>query len=65
MRQSAETIAIKPHESASMLPPGRYGLVIKGLAYDFSVSGAITATAECLERTEAANSTFYSECRTM
>ncbi len=63
MMQSPEMIAIKPDESASALPPGRYGLVIKGLAYDFTVSGAITATAQCLERTEAANGTFYSECR--
>ena len=32
-------------------------------AFDFTVSGPITHSAHCLERTEAANGTFYSECR--
>jgi hypothetical protein len=45
--------------------PGRYALVVKGQAYDFTVAGEITETAQCLERTEAANGTFYSECRTL
>jgi hypothetical protein len=60
---SAEMIVIKPESDTFVLPPGRYGLVIKGLAYDFTVGGAIREPAQCLERTEAANGTFYSECR--
>jgi hypothetical protein len=56
-------IVIKPEESSLLLPPGRYGLVVNGLAYDFSVDGRVSEPAQCLERTEAANGTFYSECR--
>ena len=42
---------------------GRYALVLKSQAFDFTVSGPITEPGHCLERTEAANGTFYSECR--
>jgi len=45
-----------------VLPAGRYALVIKGQAYDFTVAGPITEAAQCLERVDAANGTFYSEC---
>jgi len=44
------------------LPPGRYVLVIRDQGYDFTVSGKVTDPAQCLERTDAANGTFYSEC---
>jgi hypothetical protein len=37
--------------------------VLKGQAYDFTVDGQITDPAHCMERTEAANGSFYSECR--
>jgi hypothetical protein len=60
---SREMIVIKPENNAFTLPPGRYGLVIDGLAYDFSVDGRVTEPAQCLERTEAANGIFYAECR--
>jgi len=60
-----EMIAITPQDGQFALPPGRYGLVIKGLAYDFTVDGRVTAVAQCLERTQAANGTFYSECRAL
>jgi hypothetical protein len=63
--ESAEMIVIKPDKEDFTLPPGRYGLVIKGQAYDFSVDGRVTATAQCLERIDAANGTFYSECRNL
>lgn len=45
------------------LAPGRYALVLKGLAYDFSVSGALTDPRQCLERLVATNGRFYSECK--
>lgn len=44
-------------------PAGRYSLVLKGQAFDFTVSGPITDPAHCLERTEAANGAYYSECQ--
>lgn len=45
------------------LPPGRYALVLKGQAYDFSVAGTITDPKQCLERVAATNGQFYSECQ--
>jgi hypothetical protein len=62
---SREMILIKPQGDAMVLSPGRYGLIINGIAYDFTVDGPVTEPAQCLERTEAANGTFYAECRTL
>jgi hypothetical protein len=45
------------------LSPGRYALVIKGLAYDFTIAGQATDPRLCLERLLANNGQFYSECR--
>jgi hypothetical protein len=56
-----EMLALEP-ESETTLPAGRYGLVINGIAYDFSVAGEVTDPAQCLERVAAANGTFYSPC---
>ncbi len=61
--ESAEMLMIRPEDSDFVFPSGRYGLVLKGQAYDFTVAGAITEGAQCLERIEAANGSFYSECR--
>jgi hypothetical protein len=55
-----EMMVIKPDGVA--LPPGRYVLVLKRQGYDFTVAGKITEPNQCLERTEAANGTFYSAC---
>jgi hypothetical protein len=56
-----EMLALEP-ESEVALPAGRYGLVINGITYDFSVAGEVTDPAQCLERVAAANGTFYSPC---
>jgi hypothetical protein len=56
-----EMLALEP-ESEIALPAGRYGLVINGIAYDFSVAGDVNDPAQCLERVAAANGTFYSPC---
>ena len=45
-------VLLRPSEPGFMLVPGRYMLVYKNQAYDFSVAGAITDTAQCLEQTE-------------
>jgi hypothetical protein len=63
LSDNPEMLLIRPERSDFDFPAGRYGLVLKGLAYDFTVAGRITERAQCLERTEAANGTFYSECR--
>ena len=65
IRENPEMLLSRPENPEFEFAPGRYALVVKGQAYDFTVAGEITETAQCLERTEAANGTFYSECRTL
>jgi hypothetical protein len=57
-----EMVLIQP-EGTDVLPPGRYALALQSQAYDFTVAGQVKDVAQCLERTEAANGTFYSECQ--
>src|SRR5215471_6663064 len=61
--EGSEILMIKPENEDFVFPAGRYGLVIKGQAYDFTVAGPITEAAQCLEGIKAENGTFYSECR--
>ena len=61
--ENSEMLMIRPENPDFVFPAGRYGLVIKGQAYDFTVAGPITEAAQCLEGVEASNGTFYSECR--
>jgi hypothetical protein len=56
-------VLIQPESATALLPPGRYALALQGQAYDFTVAGQIKDVNQCLERTEAANGTFYSECQ--
>ena len=46
-----------------LLSPGRYALILKDEAYDFSVAGEITDSRQCRESIAAANGTFYTECQ--
>jgi hypothetical protein len=61
--ENSEMLVIRPENADFVLPAGRYALVIKGQAYDFTVAGRITESAQCLEGIKAENGTFYSECR--
>jgi hypothetical protein len=58
-----EMIVIRPQNDGFSLPAGRYALALKSTAYDFTVSGAVTDPAHCLERTDALDTQVYSECR--
>jgi hypothetical protein len=60
--ENSEMLVIRPENVDFVFPAGRYALVIKGQAYDFTVAGPITEAAQCLESVTAANGTFYSEC---
>ena len=60
---SGEMIVIRPEDPEFVFPSGRYALLLNGEAYDFSVDGPITDTAQCLERTDALNAPVYTECR--
>jgi hypothetical protein len=63
LSEGSEMLLIRPENVDFVFPAGRYGLVIKGQAYDFTVAGPITEAAQCLEGIKASNGTFYSECR--
>jgi hypothetical protein len=63
MIENPEMVLFRPENPDFVFPSGRYALVLKGQAFDFTVAGPITEAAHCLERTEAANGAFYSECR--
>ena len=58
-----EMIVIRPAHAELVFPAGRYALVIKNLGYDFTLDGALTDMAHCLERTEAVSAAIYTECR--
>jgi hypothetical protein len=58
-----EMVRISPASAGAVFPAGRYALIFKRLAYDFSVEGPITDLAQCLERTDAVGTVVYSECR--
>jgi hypothetical protein len=57
-----EMVLIQPENPGFELTPGRYVLALNGRGYDFTVPGKVSDAAHCLERTEAANGTFYSDC---
>jgi hypothetical protein len=58
-----EMLLIQPERVDLILPAGRYALVLKNRGYEFTVTGPVTDSSQCLERTEAANGIFYSECK--
>jgi hypothetical protein len=59
-----EMLLIQPDKPDFVLPAGRYVLVLKDQGYDFTVAGKVAEPAQCLERTDAVNGSFYSECLT-
>ncbi|HWX36726.1 MAG TPA: hypothetical protein VNZ53_56105, partial [Steroidobacteraceae bacterium] len=63
LSEGSEMVMIRPENADFAFPAGRYGLVVKGQAYDFTVAGPITEASQCLEGIKASNGTFYSECR--
>jgi hypothetical protein len=58
-----EMLLIQPENADLTLPAGRYVLALKNQGFDFTVAGKITDPWQCLERTDAANGTFYSDCQ--
>jgi hypothetical protein len=58
-----EMLLIQAEDADFALPSGRYVLVLKSQGYDFTVAGKVTDPSQCLERTDAANGTFYSDCQ--
>jgi len=57
-----EMVVMRPDRASFAFPAGRYALVLKKEAYDFTVDGAIHDAAHCLERTDALGGAVYTEC---
>lgn len=45
------------------LAPGRYALLLKGQAYDFTVPGEITDARHCIERVVLTTGVLYTDCK--
>jgi hypothetical protein len=58
-----EMLLVQSDKPDFALPAGRYVLVLGDQGYDFTVAGKVTEPSQCVERTDAANGTFYSECQ--
>jgi hypothetical protein len=58
-----EMLLVQPEDPDFTLPAGRYALALRNQGYDFTIAGKVTDLAQCLERTDAANGTFYSDCQ--
>ncbi|UGY13146.1 hypothetical protein [Bradyrhizobium septentrionale] len=61
LSEDPQMFEVQPRDDAP-LSPGRYALILKAQAYDFTVEGAVTDKRHCLQRLAAANGVFYSEC---
>jgi hypothetical protein len=57
-----EMLLVQAENPDFSLPAGRYALALRNEGYDFTVAGEITDPKQCLERTDAANGSFYSDC---
>jgi hypothetical protein len=63
VKENPEMYEVQGKDPDVALTPGRYALIIKGQAYDFTVAGTVTDDRQCLARLAAANGTFYSACQ--
>jgi hypothetical protein len=63
VRGNPAMILIHPADVDFSFPAGRYALALKSTAYDFSVDGPITDSAQCVERNDEATAPIYTECR--
>ena len=48
-----EMVLLRSERAELVFPAGRYALVVKNLAYDFTLDGPLADTAHCLERADA------------
>jgi hypothetical protein len=58
-----EMYELHSEDPALELTPGRYALILKSQAYDFSVEGETVDPRQCIERVVAASGTFYTDCK--
>jgi hypothetical protein len=58
-----EMLLIQSENPDFVLPAGRYVIALKNQGFDFTIAGEVTDSRHCLERTDAANGTFYADCK--
>ena len=58
-----EMYELHSEDPALELTPGRYALIIRGQAYDFTVPGAIVDPRHCIERVVLTSGTLYTDCK--
>jgi hypothetical protein len=63
VNDNPEMYELHSEDPALELTPGRYTLVLKTQAYDFSVEGEAVDPRQCIERIVASEGTFYSDCK--
>ena len=63
VNNNPEMYELHSEDPALELPPGRYALVLKTQAYDFSIEGEAADPRQCIERIVASEGTFYSNCK--
>jgi hypothetical protein len=61
VNDNPEMYELHSEDPALELTPGRYALVLKSQAYDFSVEGKTVDPKQCIERIVATNGTYYSD----
>jgi hypothetical protein len=63
VNDNPEMYELHSEDPALELTPGRYALVLKNQAYDFSVEGVAVDPRQCIERIVASEGTYYSNCK--
>jgi hypothetical protein len=58
-----EMYELHSEDPALELTPGRYALVLKTQAYDFSIEGEAVDPRQCIERIVALEGTIYANCK--
>lgn len=60
---SPEMYELHGEDPALELTPGRYALILRGQAYDFTVPGEIVDPRHCIERVVLTSGTLYTDCK--
>lgn len=63
MPDSPEMYELHSEDPALELTPGRYALILKSQAYDFTVEGKPVDARQCIERVVVTTGTLYVDCK--
>ena len=63
MPDRPEMYELHSEDPALELTPGRYALILRSQAYDFSVEGQTVDPRQCIERVVTTTGTFYTDCK--